>query len=158
MNFIIDDTLGYRINRCSILMKASLTRRFKAAGHDLTPEEWVILTRLWPKDGLSQNELADTTLKDKTTITRFLVQMEKKQLVFRKTSTQDARVKHVYLTPSAQALKDQLIPLVQGFLRDCAIEIEPVQFAITLSTLSAIEQNLLRAESEFLDLTKGFEA
>src|SRR5215475_10504303 len=105
--FDLENTIGYLINRCSILLKSELTHRFNQAGYDVTPEEWVILNRLWEQDGMSQNELARTTLKDKTTIVRFLDQMSKKQLIIRKNSSEDARVKEIYLTPAAHTLKNK---------------------------------------------------
>src|SRR5215467_13921781 len=114
--FNLENTLGYLINRCAILLKSELTCRFNQAGYEVTPEEWVILNRLWEQDGLSQNELAERTIKDKTTITRFLNQMESKGLVTRKSSKEDGRFKNIYLTSNGQKLKTALIPIAQEML------------------------------------------
>jgi len=149
--FDLENTIGYLINRCSILLKSELTHRFNQAGYDVTPEEWVILNRLWEQDGMSQNELARTTLKDKTTIVRFLDQMSKKQLIIRKNSSEDARVKEIYLTPAAHTLKNKLIPIVQELLADCSVNIKPTQVSITISVLHEIEQNLLQIESKAIN-------
>jgi MarR family transcriptional regulator, organic hydroperoxide resistance regulator len=146
--FDLEKTLGYLLNRCTILIKNELTHRFKQAGYEVTPEEWVILNRLWEQDGMSQNELARTTVKDKTTIVRFLDQMSKKQLITRKNSSEDARVKRVFLTPSGRGLKNRLIPIVQELLADCSENIKPSQLSVTISVLSDIEQNLLQIESK----------
>jgi len=146
-NFDLENTLGYLINRCAILLKSELTHRFKQAGHDVTPEEWAILNRLWEQDGLSQNKLAERTVKDKTTITRFLNQMEKKGLVARQSSNQDGRFKKVYLTPNAKELETILIEITQGMLSGAAADISAQSLQITLNTLRTIENNLLNMES-----------
>jgi DNA-binding MarR family transcriptional regulator len=146
-NFELENTLGYLINRCAISLKSELTLRFKQAGYDVTPEEWAILNRLWEQDGMSQNELAERTIKDKTTITRFLNQMERKGLVTRKPSQEDARFKNVYLTPNAQKLKPILIEITQGMLSGAAAGLSAQDIQTTLETLRRIENNLLNMES-----------
>jgi len=146
-DFNLENTLGYWLNRCTILLKSELTRRFQQAGYDVTPEEWVILNRLWEQDGLSQNELAERTIKDKTTITRFLNQMEKKKLVTRKASAEDARFKNIYLTSNGQKLKTILIPIAQEMLGQAAVGIGKSDLQIILDSLKQIEANLLTIEN-----------
>jgi len=145
--FILEDTLGYWINRCTILLRSELTRRFQRAGHDVTPEEWVILNRLWEQNGLSQNELAERTIKDKTTITRFLNQMEKKGLVTRKSRREDARFKNIFLTAKAQELKTTLIPIAQQMLGQVAAGVSQNELKIVLGFLKQVEANLLNIEN-----------
>lgn len=145
--FNLENTLGYRINRCAILLKSELTHRFKQAGYDITPEEWAILNRLWEQDGMSQNELAERTVKDKTTITRFLNQMETKGLVTRRFSKEDGRSKNIYLTANAQKLKPILIEITQGMLSQVASGLSMQDIQITLNSLGKIENNLLNMEA-----------
>ena len=147
IEFNLENTLGYLINRCAILLKSELTLRFNQAGYDVTPEEWVILNRLWEQDGLSQNELAERTIKDKTTITRFLHQMESKGLITRKSSKEDGRFKKVQLTVSGQKLKSSLIPIAQGMLAETAADISKDEVQTVLGLLKKIENNLLNLES-----------
>ena len=144
--FNLENTLGYWLNRCTILLKSELTRRFQQAGYDVTPEEWVILNRLWEQDGLSQNELAERTIKDKTTITRFIDQMEKKGLVTRRSSKEDGRFKNIHLTAKAQNLKMILVEITQGMLLQAASDLSTQDIQTTLNSLRKIESNLLSME------------
>jgi DNA-binding MarR family transcriptional regulator len=146
-NFNLENTPGYLINRCAILLKSELTHRFKQAGYDITPEEWAILNRLWEQDGMSQNELAERTIKDKTTITRFLDQMETKGLVTRKSSKEDGRFKNIHLTSNAQKLKPILIEITQGMLSQAASDLATQDIQTTLNSLRKIENNLLSMEA-----------
>ena len=145
--FNLENTLGYLINRCAILLKQELTHRFKQAGYEITPEEWAILNRLWEQDGMSQNELAERTVKDKTTITRFLVQMEKKGLIARSASKIDGRSKNVNLTSKGQELKPVLINITKGLLSEAAVGVSDQNLQITFTTLGTIENNLLSIEN-----------
>ena len=143
MRFDLDNTIGYALNRCAILLRLNLAQRFGENGYDVTPEEWVILNRLWQKEGRSQNELAETTIKDKTTVTRLLNRMEQKGLVVRQSSQADARVKLIHLTPYAKELETVLIPIAQEVLRAGIADIDPGDVDIALSVLQKIELNLL---------------
>ncbi|MBM9502663.1 MarR family transcriptional regulator [Leptospira sp. 201903071] len=141
-DFQIEKTLGYRINRCAIVMKQELQERFSQAGFTITPEEWIILNRLWENDGMTQNELSQKTLKDKTTVTRFLNAMEKDGLIRRVPSTTDRRNNHVNLTSRGKKLKEELIPIAKSLLNDAAKNLDPKAFEITLDSLMKIEKNL----------------
>lgn len=145
--FHLDNTLGYLINRCAILLKSELTHRFRQAGYDVTPEEWSILNRLWEQDGLSQNELAERTVKDKTTVTRFLNQMEAKGFVTRKSSEKDGRSKKVHLSSRGQALKPILIQITAGLLQEASSDLSEANIRTTFHTLKTFEKNLLRLET-----------
>jgi len=146
-DFNFENTLGYLINRCAILLKQELTHRFNQAGYDITPEEWAILNRLWEQDGMSQNELAERTVKDKTTITRFLIQMEKKKLITRPASKIDGRSKNVFLTSNGQNLKPILINITKGLLAEAGLGLSVQDLQTTFTTLQTIENNLLSIEN-----------
>jgi DNA-binding MarR family transcriptional regulator len=145
-DFNLENTLGYLINRCAIMLKHELTRRFQEAGHEITPEEWAILNRLWEQDGMSQNELAERTVKDKTTITRFLSQMEKKGLIARHSSHTDGRAKNVHLTPKGQQLKPILINIAKCLLSEAATDLPNDDLQVTFGTLRKMESNLVNIE------------
>ncbi|EMJ95490.1 MarR family winged helix-turn-helix transcriptional regulator [Leptospira alstonii] len=140
--FQIENTLGYRINRCGIVIKQELRRRFNKRGYSITPEEWIILNRLWETDGLTQNEISQKTIKDKTTVTRFLSKMEEDGLIRRKSSNQDRRVNHIQLSTKGKKLKDQLIPIAQELLEAATEKISPERLLVTIETLKQIELNL----------------
>jgi len=144
--FDLENTVGYLVNRCAILLKNELTHRFNQAGYDITPEEWVILNRLWEQDGMSQNELAERTIKDKTTITRFLNQMEAKGLVTRRSSQVDGRYKNIYLTTSGRESKPDLIKIAHEMLFEAAIGLSNEDIQTTLNSLKRIENNVLSIE------------
>lgn len=145
-DFQIENTFGYRINRCAILMRQELRHRFVQAGFDITPEKWAILGRLWEKEGLTQNELSQKTIKDKTTIARFVVEMERDGLLRREVAAHDRRNNFIYLTPASRQLKSALIPIAMGLMSDAAANVTPQQLATTMEVLGIIENNLINQE------------
>lgn len=104
----IDEAFAYLINRSSRLLRYSLQKRLKDIGYILSPEQWLILNRLYDKDGLSQNQLTDSLFKDKSNITRIIDSMEKNNWVRREKNAEDKRSYLIYLTDKAKQEKGAL--------------------------------------------------
>jgi DNA-binding MarR family transcriptional regulator len=75
---------------------------------DLPEVAFPLLMRLLHHDAMSQDELADGHLIDKSTVARTIVRMEDAGLVIRETDEADRRVKRVRLTERARALEPQI--------------------------------------------------
>jgi len=143
MAFTLDSALGFVVGRTCHFMRRAFTARFHGGGHQITPEEWVLLNRLWNRDGQRQAELADSTIKDRTTVTRLLDGMVKKGLVRRETDPTDRRVVLAWLTDEGKGLKRQLIPIAERLLKDATAGISRKDLEITTKTLSKFQSNLL---------------
>ncbi|WP_428562392.1 MAG: MarR family winged helix-turn-helix transcriptional regulator [Solidesulfovibrio sp. DCME] len=113
--FDMDNAVGYAIGHTAARLKIGLRRTFLAHGHDVTPEQWVVLYRLYEAPGLSQAELGERTVKDKTTITRILDRLSDKALLTRRRDPHDRRSQRIALTPAGRALVERLVPLVRAY-------------------------------------------
>ena len=113
--FRLEDSLGYAIACAARTLKFGLRRAVQGAGFDVTPEQWGILCALWEREGRSQSELAEITLKDTANITRMIDVMENKGLVFREKDPLDRRTYKIFLTKQGRELQNRLVPVVQGF-------------------------------------------
>lgn len=141
-NFNLDDSYGYLINLAAQRLKYKLHQTFQAKGYDVTPEQWVVLNRLWEEDGLSQVELAERTFKDKPVTTRILSLLEKKGIVVRRSDESDGRVLRVFLTKTGKDLKDKLIPCAQEVLVRSGRNLTKQDVAKFKLTLNQILSNL----------------
>lgn len=86
---------------------------FQNANLDLTKEQMIVLKKLHEKDGLSQNELAFLTYRDKSSLARLLSKMESKQYVTRKQNLFDRRTKEVFLTPTGKKMYARTLPVIK---------------------------------------------
>lgn len=140
--FSLDNSFGYTINRTAMRLKQELHRAFKEAGHNVTPEQWAVLNRLWEEDGLSQVELADRTFKDRPNMTRMIDVLERRELVERRENPEDRRAYKVHLTEAGWALKDQLIPIAQALLQRGRQNIEEAEIRHVTRILNQMSDNL----------------
>ena len=105
----MDRGIGYRLCLVATQIKIALRRMFVRAGFDVTPEQWSLLLRLHEGPGQIQSELADRTVKDKTTITRILDRLEHKGLAERRRDPNDRRTQRLFLTPRGEAVLAELM-------------------------------------------------
>ena len=113
----LNGSIGYALNTGGLLMKRELIARFKLSGHNVTPEQWAILSRLNEGDGVNQNELALITLKDNANITRIVDKLIQKKLVEKKVDMQDGRAWRIFITKSGKAMVTKLQPLASEVLK-----------------------------------------
>lgn len=137
-------TLGYTVNRCAILLRSHLKDLFAHEEINATPEEWAILMLL--KDhknpGLTVNAIAEHSFKDRTTVSRFLNQLEKKKLVKRTANEDDARITEVLLTKEGDATTDKMIDCASQLMKKCSKVVSKEELMTTLRVLQKINQAL----------------
>lgn len=94
-------------------VRADILRLFNEDGHDLTAEQWAILSALWQRDDCSQTELARAAGRDRPGVTRLVDALEKKKLVVRADVPGDRRSYRVRLTAAGRRLHAVLSRLIQ---------------------------------------------
>ncbi len=83
----------------------SVLKAFAREGLDITTEQWTVLSCLWDKDKIIQQDICDLTQKDKPSVTRLIDNLEKKSLVRRESDPSDRRNNLILLTQQGAALK-----------------------------------------------------
>ena len=91
-------------------------RVFREHGFEVTPEQWMVLVRLWERDAQTQSELCAITHRDAPTMSRILSSMRSRGLVRTYTDDDDRRTRRVSLTPKARAARRTLIPVVESLV------------------------------------------
>lgn len=143
---VLDHALGFRIYRASQLFRAALYRLFRADGREITPEQWIVLVSLWQRDGQMQNELGESALKDKATLSRILTVMERDGLVVRRADPEDSRGRRIYLTREARRLQASSVARTRELVTEIEAGIPERDLETTRRTLMRLEKNLRALE------------
>lgn len=138
----LEESLGYVIGRAGRAVANRLNQNFEKAGYDVTCEQWAVLMNLWHKNGQNQKELAGITCKDKTSITRLLDGLEKKNFVVRTPGKKDARQKLIYLTNQGKAFQQELLKLVKQTLAEAQKGIKARDLIVCKDVLRRVTRNL----------------
>jgi DNA-binding MarR family transcriptional regulator len=107
--FVIEDSLGYLVNRVARLMARDLAERLRPAG--VAIGQWAVLLVLWARDGMTQAELSREVAIEPPTVVRTIDRMVRDGLVSRAPDPDDGRLSRIYLTERARSLRDELVPL-----------------------------------------------
>src|SRR3954470_21070667 len=117
--------------KASTAIARRLQKKFNQAGLNLTIEQWSVLYHLWKQDGISQQELCNSTFRDKPSITRLLDNLEKLNLVKQSPSQNDRRMNMILLTEEARNLQEQSMELANQTLNEALenVSIEKIEVA-----------------------------
>jgi DNA-binding MarR family transcriptional regulator len=106
--FVIEESLGYLVNRAARLMAHQLAEELRPAGVGVG--QWAVLMFLWKRDGRSQAELSRVVAIEPPTMVRTIDRMVRDGLVKRVADPDDGRVSRINLTERGWALRDELVP------------------------------------------------
>ncbi|MCA5006853.1 MarR family winged helix-turn-helix transcriptional regulator [Sphingobacterium bovistauri] len=107
VSILSDEFYSFLTGKVSTAISRRLQRNLKCGKLNITSEQWTILYHLWLEEGLTQQELANLTFRDKPSITRLINNLEKLSLVIRVNDKHDRRSNLIYLTKEGRKLKDE---------------------------------------------------
>ncbi|MEP1032109.1 MarR family transcriptional regulator [Ekhidna sp.] len=132
--------LGSFIDRTYKVVRQDLINRFKKAGIDITPEQWVILAKLEEQD-MYQTELASMSFRDKPTVSRIVDLLAKKQFVERIPDKEDGRKYHVSITKEGLTMINKARPFVEESRKIGWINLTEEEYETLIVTLDKVFSN-----------------
>lgn len=141
MNKNLPETYSFLLERTARIMKQYSAKVLREEGSDVTIEQWAILKKLQEAGDMSQVELADSTLKDKPTVTRILDLLETKNLVKRLKDPDDRRKFIITLTAEGKKLIKKVLPVVMEVRTKGWEGLGDKDFDELKRILSRVEQN-----------------
>ncbi len=140
-NVDFENSIGPWLGKTVKILEYYLQERFNKHELDLTKEQMIVLKRLHDKDGLSQNELAFLTLRNKSSLTRLLSKMEKKNYILRKQCKEDKRINHVYITEYGEETFNRTKPALKEMIFTMEQNISDLEKEQIIKTLKKIQHN-----------------
>ena len=118
-NFNFDISLIFAVlnGRVSAAINRKLAGDLRANGIQITPEQMTVLSLLWKKDNVSQQELCNATFKDKPNMTRLIDSLETKGYVVRISDKRDRRNNLINLTAKGREIEEKAFNVANQTLR-----------------------------------------
>jgi len=110
--FVIEESVGYLVNRLARQMAADLAHQLRPLG--IGVGQWAVLLFLWYEDGQTQAELARRVAIEPPTMVRTIDRMVRDGLVTREPDPDDRRATRIALSARGAALRDELVPLAMA--------------------------------------------
>ncbi|WCT14554.1 MarR family winged helix-turn-helix transcriptional regulator [Mucilaginibacter jinjuensis] len=134
--------LGRAMQEMRNKSRQTIQLRMKENNMNLTFEMLEVLSCLWRKNGINQQEIADITLKDKSSMTYLIDNLVKRNMVKRVEDENDRRNKLIYLTDEANNLKAQLYPWVTEMYTVATEDIDADDLTTCLNLINKMVGNL----------------
>ena len=143
-----DGSLHQALMSSQALLYKELFMRLKDTG--LTPGQPKILEFLEKKEGCQQKEIASGCRIEPATVTTLLLYMEKKELIERRTETEDRRAQNVYLTEKGRHGMERTLEALEHTIaaafKGIAEQQEPFK-----KTLRQLQENLKKSMEGYHD-------
>jgi DNA-binding MarR family transcriptional regulator len=134
--------LGRAMGELRIHLRQHIQAKIKEHDVDITFEMLEVMGCLWRKDGINQQEIADFTLRDKSSMTYLLDNLVKRNLVTRVEDENDRRNKLIYLTAEGAQLKDQLYPWAIEVYEAASVDTHPAELVQAVNLLNLMAGKL----------------
>ncbi|MBS0349451.1 MAG: MarR family transcriptional regulator [Proteobacteria bacterium] len=135
-------SLGHLTGLSGRLFNTLLTRRFSAAGIEMTAEQWGVILLLLNHGAVPQGQLAELLYLEKSTVSRSITGLEKRGWIVREKGSEDGRQKRVALTKSATSIAERCSDIARSVLEDAQVGLNPEAIATSLEQLSGVIRNL----------------
>jgi DNA-binding MarR family transcriptional regulator len=111
--FRVNESVGFLLGRQAKKTATRFMQLMQAEGIEIGLSGWIVLSRLWEEDGLSQQDISDRSGVAKPNISTYIDNLEKGDYVVRVDDPTDRRNYKIYMTQKAKKLKDKCQALAQ---------------------------------------------
>lgn len=134
--------LGRSMTEMKNCMRQFIQAKIKESGINLTFEMLEIMACLWNKDGINQQEIADITIKDKSSMTYLVDNLVKRNMVARMPDENDRRNNLIFLTKEGKLLQKKLYPWLLEMYEKATIDIDIADMQSTLALIQQMNTNM----------------
>jgi len=108
--------IGFLIADVARMMRSAFDRRVRRIG--LTRSQWLVLSLLHRRPGVSQSELAEMLEVERATAGRMIDRLERKHWLVRRPDRDDRRINRLYLTEDAKDVQAEMGRIAAELLDD----------------------------------------
>lgn len=137
-----EDFFNFLTGKATTALTRRLQQNLKESGVTITAEQWSILYNLWQEEGLTQQELANRTFRDKPSVTRLINNLEKQNLVIRVNDKGDRRSNLIYLTKAGRQIKSKGLEQASKTISEALTGVSAEAIYSAHETLSKVYTNL----------------
>lgn len=108
---VLSKQVALFLNIAHNCVKQTISGLFQEAGYNLTPEQFLVMDTLWTEGVLTQQQIADITMRDKNSIVKLIDGLENRNLVKRVSNPLDRRQNLIEVTSYSRTIQGDLTSL-----------------------------------------------
>ena len=123
-------------------MKQRITEDFRNGGFSLSPEQFLVMDTRWDEGVLTQQQIADITMRDKNSIVKLIDGLESRKLVQRISNPFDRRQNLIKVTPFSKKIREKVEALAYESAREIMGDISKDDLKVFVKVLARMEKNM----------------
>lgn len=136
-------------------IKQYISDFFQESGLNLTPEQFLVMDTLWDEGVLSQQQIADITMRDKNSIVKLIDGLENRNLVKRVSNPMDRRQNLIEVTEYSRSIQEHATIISYQAAAKILKDISSEAAEMLVKTISAIEKNI-NPKSDLLAMAEKY--
>lgn len=136
------NTLGPWIGKTYKMLDCYMESVLQQNHIEISKQQWLILNLVNKNKGINQNELASFADRDKTSVTRFISNLESKGYLNRACCEIDKRVKKLYLTELGLKTLKKTTPIVRKAVLNLQNELSADEIKVAITSLKKIQEKI----------------
>ena len=142
-NLKSDIDIGMLMSQVDRLCTKKFVQNARKFGMDISQDQWMVIGPIWKQKSISQKEIAEYCGKDKTSVTKIIDTLEKKNLLVRYSDQIDQRIKRVVLSNKGKDLMKNVMPVIEQHRNDLLEGIKSKEIETFKIVLKKIHNNLI---------------
>ncbi len=134
--------LGRLMTEMKNFLRQFIQAKIKEHNVNITFEMLEIMACLWKKDGINQQEIADVTIKDKSSMTYLVDNLVKRNLISRVADEKDRRNNLIFLTEDGKLLQNTLHPWLLEMYDKATIDVALKDVEASIALIKQMNKNL----------------
>lgn len=139
---VLEKQLFLFLNIVHNSMKQLMSDSFRKGGFKLSPEQFLVMDTLWDEGVLTQQQIADITMRDKNSIVKLIDGLESRKLVKRISNPEDRRQNLIKVTPYSMKIRDDVETNAYESVYKIIGEISRDDLKLFVRVLAAMERNM----------------
>ena len=137
-----DIDIGMLMSQVDRLCTKKFGQNAQKFGIDISQDQWMVLGPIWKNKGISQKDIAEYCGKDKTSVTKIIDTLEKKNLLVRVPDQLDQRIKRVVLSKKGKEMMENSMVVMEQTRNEVRKGISDQEIDLFKIVLSKIYNNL----------------
>ena len=142
-SFKTNKNFGFLTNRVGRLLKKTVHHLAEEKQISIPTRELGILSDLQRKEGVLQQDLAESMVRNKSSITKMLERLENEDFISKQEDPDDARCKRIYLTDRGRSMNELLKHVIPDVHQIAFRGLSESDMKVALEVLNNIYNNLL---------------
>ncbi len=138
---VLSKQIALFLNIAHNSVKQTISDVFQEGGFNLTPEQFLVMDTLWDEGVLTQQQIADITMRDKNSIVKLIDGLENRKLVKRVSNPQDRRQNLIKVTAYSRKIQAEVTALALKAIGKMSGDIPEQDLRTFVSVLASLVKN-----------------